>query len=373
MSLTKLCGAFVLASAVLCVAMILAPSARPAQAGGVVTECTDAGLTHALAGGGTVIFDCPGSSPHTILIEGAKAIYLPTRIVGDGVITLDGQNITKFFAVARGASLSLDRLTLTRGHTSVASPGAVENWGWLEVDHCQIISNTASTWYGGGIGNYDGTVIIRRSLIGWNEAYYGGGGVDNNGLVSIEDSTFISNEATASGYFNGVGGGLYNAGTVFITNSAFISNSAVWGGGISGYTTIVNSAFIGNQAADGASIYGGASMTNTIVAGGNSNCVGVITISGSNNLSSDASCAFTGPDNQINTHPRLGPLVYYGAGVPTYSLQPDSPAIDAGTNAGCPAADQRGFARPFGARCDIGAFEWHAPFPYAWYVPILRR
>ena len=50
MSLTKLCGAFVLESAVVCVAIILAHSARPAQAGGVVTECTDAGLTQAPAG-----------------------------------------------------------------------------------------------------------------------------------------------------------------------------------------------------------------------------------------------------------------------------------------------------------------------------------
>jgi hypothetical protein len=90
-------------------------------------------------------------------------------------------------------------------------------------------------------------------------------------------------------------------------------------------------------------------------------------------LSSDASCAFTGSDNQINMHPRLGPLVYFGVGVPAYSLQPDSPAIDAGTNAGCPASDQRGFAWPFGARCDIGAFEWHAPFANAWHVPIFQR
>jgi uncharacterized repeat protein (TIGR01451 family) len=34
-----------------------------------------------------------------------------------------------------------------------------------------------------------------------------------------------------------------------------------------------------------------------------------------------------------------------------------SPAIDAGTNDGCPATDQRGVTRPQGPRCDIGAFE----------------
>jgi hypothetical protein len=40
-------------------------------------------------------------------------------------------------------------------------------------------------------------------------------------------------------------------------------------------------------------------------------------------------------------------------------LLPGSPAIDAGANSGCPATDQRGVARPYGLRCDIGAFEFN--------------
>jgi hypothetical protein len=258
---------------------------------------------------------------------------------------LDGQGATHFFSVY--SSLELNGLTLTHGRAN--SGGAIFN---------------AST------------LILRRCLIADNKAYYGGGGVDNFGSVSVEDSTFISNEATAGGYFNGDGGGLLNRGTAVITNSTFVSNSAssIGSGGVGNRNRIeiINSTLNGNAPNNiGNSGYG--AITNTIFNGGTSeNCTSFAFI-GSNNLSSDASCAFTGPDNQINTHPRLGPLVYFGAGVPTYSLLPDSPAIDAGTNAGCPAADQRGFARPFGARCDIGAFEWTAPFPYAWYVPIMRR
>jgi hypothetical protein len=38
-----------------------------------------------------------------------------------------------------------------------------------------------------------------------------------------------------------------------------------------------------------------------------------------------------------------------------------SPAIEAGTNTGCPATDQRGIARPIGSTCDIGSFEAAAP------------
>ncbi|MCZ6536501.1 MAG: hypothetical protein O6838_01215, partial [Gammaproteobacteria bacterium] len=40
-----------------------------------------------------------------------------------------------------------------------------------------------------------------------------------------------------------------------------------------------------------------------------------------------------------------------------------SPAIDAGTNTGCPATDQRGVARPFNATCDIAAFESDVALP----------
>ena len=43
------------------------------------------------------------------------------------------------------------------------------------------------------------------------------------------------------------------------------------------------------------------------------------------------------------------------------ALEPGSPAIDAGTNAGCPATDARGVLRPAGLACDIGAFEVATP------------
>ena len=45
------------------------------------------------------------------------------------------------------------------------------------------------------------------------------------------------------------------------------------------------------------------------------------------------------------------------------ALLPDSPAIDAGDNDTCEITDQRGIARPQGANCDIGAFEYSATNP----------
>ena len=42
-----------------------------------------------------------------------------------------------------------------------------------------------------------------------------------------------------------------------------------------------------------------------------------------------------------------------------YHLPPASPAVNAGTNQYCPSADLDGYPRPYGAACDVGAYEWH--------------
>ena len=57
--------------------------------------------------------------------------------------------------------------------------------------------------------------------------------------------------------------------------------------------------------------------------------------------------------------PNLGPLQDNGGPSWTVSLQAGSAAIDQipATGADCPATDQRGVARPAGAKCDIGAYE----------------
>jgi hypothetical protein len=55
----------------------------------------------------------------------------------------------------------------------------------------------------------------------------------------------------------------------------------------------------------------------------------------------------------------LQPLADNGGGLPTHALVAHSPATDLVPAADCAlATDQRGIARPQGARCDAGAFEW---------------
>jgi hypothetical protein len=70
---------------------------------------------------------------------------------------------------------------------------------------------------------------------------------------------------------------------------------------------------------------------------------------------------FSGANN-IDADPLLGTLGAYSDSPATYPtlvfpLLPGSPAIDAGTNTGCPAMDARGVDRPVHGPCDMGAFE----------------
>ena len=88
------------------------------------------------------------------------------------------------------------------------------------------------------------------------------------------------------------------------------------------------------------------------------------------NLSSDDGGGYlTGPGDQINIDPLLGPLQNNGGPTFTHALLPGSPAIDAGDPnfTPPPSTDQRGcpFDRVFNGRIDIGSFETqpHATTP----------
>jgi len=59
----------------------------------------------------------------------------------------------------------------------------------------------------------------------------------------------------------------------------------------------------------------------------------------------------------------LGPLQDNGGGTLTMALLPGSPAIDTGDSITCLSYDQRGYIRPFGPACDVGAYEYDSVFP----------
>ena len=108
-------------------------------------------------------------------------------------------------------------------------------------------------------------------------------------------------------------------------------------------------------------------ITNTVVADNlPRNCEGLLDRSfspgsGGLNVDSDGTCAAVSPSLNFTVimDPKLDPLADNGGPTLTHLPQPDSPLIDMGTI--CEPNDQRGFPRPAGRDCDIGAVERHAP------------
>ncbi len=213
-----------------------------------------------------------------------------------------------------------------------------------------------------------GTVTVTGSNITGNTASAEGGGLWNSasGTLTVDKSTLRDNMATGAAADHG-GGGLYNdGGALTVSNSTISGNSTqATGGGIlnvAGTTAVINVTLYENSAANGASGLNSAAGTTTIAnsivahdAALGADCVGVT--ANSTNLDSDGTCQAS-----IMADPKLGPLQLNGGTTPTHELLADSPAINAGDNASCAAApinnlDQRGQARPFGATCDLGAYE----------------
>jgi CSLREA domain-containing protein len=315
---------------------------------------------------------------------------------------------TRVFYVDNGGNLTLNALTVRNGRcngscagVSNDDGGGIFSTGTLKVINSIITANSASG-AGGGIYSLSGTLTVTNSTFSGNAASIFGGGIfgSGSGSLTVTRSTFSGNTATAGGGITsagaltvtnstfsgntapgmgGAGGGLYKFGarspvTANVRNSTFHGNAAgIFGGGVynSHSNLIVTNTTLSGNTVNGSSgvpagggIYqdsfsGTVTLRNTIVANSpaGGNCSGTIA-NGGGNLDSGATCSWGSDNNsQSNTDPKLGPLTSNGGRTQTMALLAGSPAINKGTDADCPATDQRGIARPQGAHCDIGAYE----------------
>lgn len=244
------------------------------------------------------------------------------------------------------------------------------------LTNVDFLNNSAG--YGGGMYDHDSIIqTLTNVTFSGNTAGANGGGLytSNNGPYEIRltNVTFNGNRASQHG------GGLYGSGSgsQTLTNVTITGNTAFQNGGglyTAGYSfpNLVNVTLSGNSANG---LGGGAYFTNslsiplknTIIANSLSggDCVlgggALINPTSSNNLIEDASnaCGLTNgaSGNIVGSDPLLGPLQDNGGLTETHALLGGSPAFNAGTNAGCPATDQRGITRPQGGVCDIGSTE----------------
>jgi hypothetical protein len=182
-------------------------------------------------------------------------------ITGNIVIEGNGATITRdtsasafrILTVESAGVVLLDNVRLTHGSADTGSGGAIYNAGNLTLEDSFVMDSTALD-YGGGIYNHlSGTLTLRRSQVSNNAVtLYSGGGIYNYlGLVTIEDSGLLYNQAGDEDGW-GWGGGLDTYfGAVNIARSRIIGNIAGFAGGVDNYLgtlTISRSILEGNIA-----------------------------------------------------------------------------------------------------------------------------
>ena len=270
-----------------------------------------------------------------------------------------------------------------------AGGGAIGNWGHSLIQCSLFVSNSAFGGLGGGGGNGGpgSGDTPGNGGDGGAGADGTGGAVFNGGTLSLVNCTVVGNAGIGgTGGNRGLGGQLWydgflihgiagnggsggnGVGAICSSNAAcFCTNCTIANNYSSGGTNGPRGGI--NGIASGAFGFAGSLAVNCILAfNAPSNCSGAPTDAG-HNLSSDASCAFTGAGSRTNLNPMFGPLANNGGPTLTMALLPGSPAIDTGLAVGAPTTDQRGVARPQGPGVDIGAFEFQY-IPSFWGLAI---
>lgn len=245
-------------------------------------------------------------------------------------------------------------------NTAVTTGGAMENFAPATLMSVTIRGNHA--FNAAGLYTQGGAMTIANSSIIGNAGSLQNGGIATGGLLTITNSSILSNTAGASDN----GGVLNNGGSLWLTNVTISGNSAPngAGGGLlnfnSGVNFLTNVTIYTNTANTGGGIdqfSGTVTLSNTILAdNAGGNCGGLAVTSAGHNLDSANTCSLAASGDLTVTNPLLGPLANNGGPMLTHALLPGSPAINHGTNTGCPTTDQRGFRRV--GPCDIGAYEY---------------
>jgi predicted outer membrane repeat protein len=228
------------------------------DAGGITNEGT---LTVA----DSTIKNCSAApqGPHSFIFGGGIENLVGGTLTVSGC-TLSGDsapNVTSnngFIDAGEGGGIDNQGTTTITGSTlcgdSAFEGGGIRNTGTLTVSDCTLSGNN-----GDGIFNlFGGTLAVTGSKFTGNTATPGnsGGGIENDeGKLTVADSTFCGNSASDSPFssFHVVGGAIDNFGaTATVTDCTLSNNSASFGGGISSFGTLVvrGSTLCGNSAVD---------------------------------------------------------------------------------------------------------------------------
>ncbi len=364
---------------------------------------------------------------------GALYFYSGSTSITNSTFTSNQANLPSGSGWGQGGAIYNDNsaLTLTNVtfNNNIAGQGGAMyfNGGSLTGDQLTFTNNnnpdpayTGWTLAGAIYFLYPGSVTISNSTFSGNRIKNGVGGAiqyEGSGTISITDTSFTDNYSAGNGGLGDGGGGAINiptsGPTLNLSRVTFSGNQAKYGGAIYSrasdgtYTNVTISGNTATAQGGGLYIYGKVkNLVNCTIANNtapSNSGGGIYDNSGTNtalylknsiianntdkdyvaydgssvpnsqgyNICSDTSCNsfLTATGDSTSTSPLLGSLGNNGGPVKTMALLSNSPAMDTGTNTGCPSTDARGVKRPEDGDnngtsvCDIGAYE------YSWVAP----
>jgi hypothetical protein len=232
--------------------------------------------------------------------------------VAAGNVTINGSGMTSLFiarstavgtpafgifSIAQGTTCTINSLSVVNG--IALDGGGIQNNGWLTLNSVDADHN-AATEAGGGVWNAAGATLVATSCQIWENSAPFGGGIDNEGTAYVNSGTQISlNVATVGG------GGIYNASTanLGVGSTQIYSNTAIRGGGVYNYgvVTIAGGSLSGNTATGmnglGGGIYNRSSavpqLTNVTVSGNSAFDGGGFYLTANTSIALQG-CTFTG-------------------------------------------------------------------------------
>ena len=283
-----------------------------------------------------------------------------------------------------GNSAVLDGFTITKGNADLLVVGGQEQYGAgiYNLNSSPTLNNLILTGnttprYGAGMYNSASSPKLNKVIFINNTAQRAGGMYNTNfSNPELTNVIFSNNDASSRG------GGMTTAesSAPILTNVTFSGNTADWGAAIhntDGFPTLINVTISGNTAdEDGGGLYNDVSTPTLINVTISNNSAGLhgdgIFNANSNSVIKNSIIygnageaiydvgstpdvtysiiegGYSGTGNK-DMNPLLGSLGDNGGFTQTMAPGVGSPAIDAGTDTGCPAEDQRGFTRPQGA------------------------
>lgn len=182
--------------------------------------------------GDTITFQ-NGLHGHIILTKGPLRIAKNLTIEGPGaeILAVNGNYTSQVIEIVQETVVTIRKLSIVNGYKANYAGGGIWNEGQLTLDDCVINGNSATLFGGGLYNNVTGDMTLHDTTVSNNHVtgMYGvfganGGGIWNDGKLTIQESAIISNTADL------FGGGVYNSHTgTLVANHSVLQHNRVTG------------------------------------------------------------------------------------------------------------------------------------------------